>query len=159
MSPLRRSNSMRSMRCMGKNTALGVTMSPALTWRMKSSMEFRSMPRTLTPGGARLRIAPQNFSRGEFSVTRTTALEAKGPTSAAFDVRFAFCIAQDIFNILALPAGKASRYGSTDSECSSSVWGADAYSVGSIKINKMVGTRRLEFLTSTVSTPHPWATA
>src|SRR5260370_40032505 len=93
---------------MGKTTALGVRRRPSLTCRMKSSTEFRSMPRTLIPAGARLRIAPQNCSRGELSVTKTTALDANGPTSPVFDVRLAFRIASGYLDFSAIHVGKQS---------------------------------------------------
>src|SRR5579863_10341108 len=51
ISPFLLSSSMRSTRCMGKNTALGVTASPAFTWRAKSSKQVSSIPRRLRPAG------------------------------------------------------------------------------------------------------------
>src|SRR5579871_523257 len=76
--PSARSSSMRSMRCMGKKTTAGLKGSPSFTMSTKSSKEASSMPLMLTPSAARLRIFPQNLSRGLPNVTTTIAPCANG---------------------------------------------------------------------------------
>src|SRR5271167_3762821 len=78
--PSGRSSSMRSMRCMGKKTTPEVKGSPFLTCEARSSKEETSTPRRLRPSAARLRIAPQNFSRGFVNVAITSAPGRKGLT-------------------------------------------------------------------------------
>src|SRR5271165_1825934 len=84
MLPSGRSSSMRSMRCIGKNTTPEVNGSPALIWATRSSNEARSTPRRLRPMEERVRIAPQNFSRGLPSVTMTSAPAWKGLGTSGF---------------------------------------------------------------------------
>ena len=64
MSPLGSSSEMRSTRCMGKNAVGRPTRSPSgcRTCRTKSSNEFRSMPRIVTPEEFRATISPHTFS-------------------------------------------------------------------------------------------------
>src|SRR5215472_6650416 len=71
MLPSGRSSSMRSSRCMGKNTTPREKASPSLTRATRSSNDASSMPRKLKPSALNARIAPQNFSRGFESVTTT----------------------------------------------------------------------------------------
>src|SRR5436305_2231141 len=71
MSPLRASSSTRSMRCIGKNTALAPAGSPDLTSCANSSKERRSIPWRLTPACSSESTTPQNFSRGLLRVTST----------------------------------------------------------------------------------------
>src|SRR5579884_360093 len=66
------SSSIRSTRCIGKNTRPGSTASPPCNCEAESSKQSRSSPRMVSPAGASSTIAPQNFSRGLFSVTSTT---------------------------------------------------------------------------------------
>ena len=64
---------------MGKNVTPAAKGSPSRIWVMKSSKEERSTPRRLRPIAERLRIAPQNFSRGFASVATINAPARKGP--------------------------------------------------------------------------------
>src|SRR5579871_324468 len=81
--PSGRSSSTRSMRCMGKNTTAGVKGSPSFTITVRSSKEASSTPLRLNPSVARVRIMPQNFSRGLHSVTITTDPDRKGSRAPA----------------------------------------------------------------------------
>src|SRR5581483_2215987 len=72
------SSSIRSTLCMGKNTRLGSNASPLCSIEAESSKQFRSSPRILSPAAASSTIAPQNFSRGLFSVTSTIAPGTNG---------------------------------------------------------------------------------
>src|SRR5581483_8069818 len=82
--PSGKSSSMRSIRCMGKNTTAGVKGSPSRTITVKSSKEASSAPLKLKPSEASARIIPQNFSRGFDRVTITIAPGAKGRRGSAF---------------------------------------------------------------------------
>ena len=55
---------------------------------MKSSKEFKSSPRRLTPAGVMPSMAPQYFSRGWLSVTSTIAPAAKIPLVAKWGFDF-----------------------------------------------------------------------
>src|SRR5579872_1063835 len=57
---------MRSTRCIGKNKVGKPMRSPSgsITWRIKSSKEFKSMPRIVTPAELMDVSAPHNFSLG-----------------------------------------------------------------------------------------------
>src|SRR6185437_653517 len=67
------SSSMRSTRCMGKKSVVGVKGSPALSMAAESSNDSRSMPRTLMPAPLRASNRPQNFSRGSPRASSTMA--------------------------------------------------------------------------------------
>src|ERR1700722_17222416 len=76
--PSGRSSSIRSIRCIGKNTTAGVNDSPSFTITTKSSKDASSIPLMLSPSGASARIMPQNLSRGFPSVVTTIAPGRKG---------------------------------------------------------------------------------
>src|ERR1700693_3173138 len=61
------------MRCIGKNSVGSPMRSPSgsSTCRMKSSNEFRSMPRSVTPEEFMETREPHNFSLGECRLTMT----------------------------------------------------------------------------------------
>ena len=73
MSPLGESNSIRSIRCIGKKTSPGSTGSSCRIIRSVSSNEDRSIPLMASPKRDSSMIDPQNFSRGLASVSKTTA--------------------------------------------------------------------------------------
>src|SRR5580704_15207170 len=79
--PCGSSSAMRSMRCMGKNSVGRPMRSPSgsITCRIKSSKEFRSMPRSVTPEAFMDTSEPHNFSLGE---CRLTMLMEFGSTDA-----------------------------------------------------------------------------
>src|ERR1700693_1239368 len=70
---------MRSMRCIGKNSVGSPMRSPSgsSTCRMKSSNEFRSMPRSVTPEEFMETSEPHNFSLGVCRLTMTMEFGSK----------------------------------------------------------------------------------
>src|SRR5579863_8076512 len=77
--PCGSSSAMRSMRCIGKNSVGSPMRSPSgsITCRMKSSNEFRSMPRSVTPETFMETREPHTFSLGECRLTITMELGSK----------------------------------------------------------------------------------
>src|SRR5260221_454986 len=70
---------MRSMRCIGKNKVGRPMRSPSgsITWRMKSSNEFKSIPRNVTPDAFMETRDPHSFSLGSCRLTMTMELGSK----------------------------------------------------------------------------------
>src|SRR5579872_7395296 len=79
--PLRSSSEILSTRCIGKNSVGRPTRSPSgcNIWYTKSSKEFRSMPRSVTPAVVMDNISPQTFSRGVCRLTITIECRSKTP--------------------------------------------------------------------------------
>src|ERR1700688_3036193 len=78
--PCGSSSAIRSMRCIGKKSVGSPMRSPSgsITCRMKSSKEFKSMPRTVTPAELIETSAPHNFS---FGVCRLRMMMELGSTN------------------------------------------------------------------------------
>ena len=85
--PSGRSSSMRSTRCMGKNTTPSENGSPSFTIATRSSKDANSMPRKLSPSALSERIAPQNFSRGLASVVTTMVPGWNGLPDSALSMK------------------------------------------------------------------------
>src|SRR5580700_5319549 len=77
--PCGSSSAMRSIRCIGKKSVGSPMRSPSgsITCRMKSSNEFRSMPRSVTPEEFMETREPHNFSLGECRLTITMEFGSK----------------------------------------------------------------------------------
>src|SRR5271156_4920114 len=81
MFPSGRSSSIRSTRCIGKNTTPEVKGSPFLICEARLSKDETSTPRRLSPSAERWRIAPQNFSRGLPNIAITSTPGRNGLTA------------------------------------------------------------------------------
>src|ERR1700688_4069871 len=78
--PVGSSSDTRSTRFIGKKMVGRPMRSPSgsLSWRIKWSKEFRSMPRSVTPEGLMSKSSPHTFSLGECKLTTTMECGSTG---------------------------------------------------------------------------------
>src|SRR5690348_14274314 len=86
MEPLGSSSAILSTRCIGKKSVGRPTRSPSgwSTWCTKSSKEFRSMPRRVTPAVFSASSSPHTFSRGVCRLRMTTECNSTATSKRDF---------------------------------------------------------------------------